>query len=106
LPAKNPFSERRRRQDRGTFAALSAVFLFSALVPARLLARLPSVCLLHHAGLPCPSCGLSRGFCALSHGDWQAALAYNPLTPYVYALLAGLWILYGWRALAPRPAEA
>lgn len=40
-------------------------------------------------GIPCPSCGLTRAFCALSHGDFPAALAYNPLSPVMYGFF---WI--------------
>jgi hypothetical protein len=92
-----------RRSTAQVFWALSAVFAISALVPAAQLARLPELCLLKRAGLPCWGCGLSRGFCALSHGDWDAALRYNPLTPFVYAALWGLWSHAAWRLLQ-RPA--
>lgn len=33
----------------------------------------------------CPSCGLTRGFCALGHGRWKQALGYNRGTPVFYA---------------------
>jgi hypothetical protein len=93
----------RRRSAAQTFWALSAVFLFSALVPAEGLARLPELCVLKRGGLPCWGCGLSRGFCALGHGDWEAALRLNPLTPFVYVALLGLWSHAGWRLLRQRP---
>jgi hypothetical protein len=97
--SKKRSSDARRRHAAWLFASLSAVFLFSALVPADILARLPSSCLWHQAGLNCWACGLSRGVCELSHGHWDAALAHNRLSPWVYALLLGLWLQSAWRLL-------
>jgi hypothetical protein len=97
--SKKGSSDARRRHAAWLFAGLSAVFLFSALVPATALAGLPSLCLWHRAGLDCWACGLSRGVCELSHGHWGAALAHNRLSPAVYALLLGLWLHSGWRLL-------
>jgi hypothetical protein len=37
-------------------------------------------------GLPCPSCGLTRAFCALAHFDLGAALHYHALSPLLFAL--------------------
>mgnify|MGYP001550713820 CR=1 FL=1 len=100
---KNPSFNARRRHAVWTWAALSAVFVVSGLVPAQQLARVPQLCLLHALGWPCLGCGLSRGFCALSHGQWQNALDFNPLTPFVYALFIGLWAHAAYRALHPKP---
>jgi hypothetical protein len=36
-------------------------------------------------GAPCPTCGLTRGFAALSHGDLHDALAHNRWSPFLYA---------------------
>lgn len=36
-------------------------------------------------GLDCPSCGLTRAFVALVHGDLAAAMHFNPVSPLVFA---------------------
>lgn len=102
--SKKTSSDAKRRHAAWLFAALSAVFLFSALVPASSLTALPSLCLWHRLGLDCWACGLSRGVCELSHGHWDAALARNPLSPWVYALLLALWLDAGRRCLRPSSA--
>ncbi len=35
-------------------------------------------------GAPCASCGLTRGFAALSHGRLTDAQRYNPAAPWLY----------------------
>ena len=34
----------------------------------------------------CPTCGLTRAFCALSQGDWSSAILYHRGSPIIYAL--------------------
>jgi len=41
-------------------------------------------------GLPCPGCGLTRGFCALSHGRLLEAWALNPFSFLFYAAAVAL----------------
>ncbi len=85
--------------------ALSGRFL-TALAAAAVLAlsfvwspeALPKVSLCyfnHWTGLPCPGCGLTRGFCALSHGRLGEAWALNPfsLVFYLIAIALILWPL-------------
>ncbi len=43
----------------------------------------------------CPTCGMTRGFAALSHGRFYEALGYNRASPIVYALA---WLGLGWAA--------
>jgi hypothetical protein len=43
-------------------------------------------------GLPCPGCGLTHSFCALTQGDIAGAFAFNLLGPLLYLALIVLWI--------------
>ena len=48
-----------------------------------------SVCAFKNAfGIPCPGCGLSRSFAALSHGQVWMAFSVHPLGPIIYAAFA------------------
>jgi hypothetical protein len=47
----------------------------------------PVLCPLHGLlGLPCPACGLTRAFCALTHGNVPEALRQNALSLPVFGL--------------------
>ena len=43
-------------------------------------------------GLPCPFCGFTRSFWAISAGDWHWALCNCPLSMGVYGLAAALFV--------------
>jgi hypothetical protein len=48
-----------------------------------------TLCLLKRlTGLPCPTCGMTRSFCAVSRGEFAAAFQYHLLGPVLYAMLA------------------
>jgi len=47
------------------------------------------------AGLPCPSCGLTRAFAHLAKGEWSAALRDHPLAPLLAAEAALAWAAWG-----------
>ena len=47
------------------------------------------ICLFHAVtGLQCPGCGMTRAFCAISHGQFAYAWRLNPLSFHLYALSA------------------
>lgn len=50
----------------------------------------PSCWLRALLGAPCPTCGLTRAFAALGHGDVERALALHRAAPAVYAVY---WIV-------------
>lgn len=60
-------------------------------------------------GLPCPGCGLTRGFCAISHGRFADAWDFNafawPLYVLNLVLLAGPWLVRRFPGLAGRTAQ-
>lgn len=57
-------------------------------------------------GLPCPGCGLTRGFVALTHGHLEAALWFNPLTPVVFGWMLVWWLVAVTALLRGRPIPA
>lgn len=50
-------------------------------------ARLPfTTCIFRNVtGLPCPGCGMTRGFVAMGHGRLAGAWAFNKISPGLYA---------------------
>ena len=50
-------------------------------------------------GRPCPGCGLTRAFCAISHGRIADAWYFNPFSFLFYtgAVLLAIWPLVVWR---------
>ena len=65
--------------------------------------RLINVCLFNVlTGLPCMTCGLTRAFHAISLGHLHEALAYHPLSLFLYSMtvfhfLVACLRLLGWR---------
>ena len=72
---------------------VSAILAASVLAEAP--ARLPlSPCLFRNVtGLPCPGCGMTRGFVALGHGRVGEAWRANALAPPLFAGLCA-YLLY------------
>jgi hypothetical protein len=62
-----------------------------------------SFCVFRKAfGVPCPGCGLTRSFAALSHGQTGAAFHMHPLGPFIYAGLAFYMVKWAAEALLHR----
>ncbi len=46
----------------------------------------PVNCLLYQTfGIKCALCGLTRSFCSLAHGNFQASVRFHPLGPAIFA---------------------
>lgn len=89
------------RLDRWRWPAvvlLVGILLVSSLTEAP--AHLPfSLCVFRNVtGLPCPGCGMTRGFVAMGHGHLADAWRYNRLSPGVYAFA---WLALLYMLLAP-----
>ena len=62
-----------------------------------------SYCLLRRAtGLPCPTCGLTRSFCAFGVGDVWGSLTAHPLGPVAFAMLGFVMVRSAGLALTGR----
>ena len=67
--------------------ALAMVFAASFVFPPHGLGM--SVCAFRNAtGIPCPGCGMTRSFAALSHGQPGLAFEKHWVGPFMYALFA------------------
>lgn len=70
-------------------AALATVFALSFVIPPAGIGR--SFCAFRNAfGIPCPGCGLTRSFAAVSHGLFGTAVGMHPMGPVMY-LVSGLY---------------
>lgn len=84
-------------------ALLGAAVLLGALAPPRLWAGIPTFCpILRLTGRPCPTCGLTRSWSALLHGDLSGALAWHALGPLLLAGLLGILGFWVIRQIPPR----
>jgi hypothetical protein len=54
-------------------------------------------------GIPCPTCGMTRSFCAIGRGQWAESFRFNPLGPVFYALVALVMVRSARIALLGRP---
>lgn len=67
-------------------AALAVSFVYTPSAMPKL-----GMCLFRRVTeLPCPGCGLTRSFCAISHGDFAGAWAFHPFGFAFYALAVTL----------------
>jgi hypothetical protein len=68
-------------------AILSGVYLLSLALPAGGAVYNAALCPLRFlTGIPCPMCGMTRGFIDISHGNIREALKVNPASPVLYLL--------------------
>lgn len=66
--------------------------------------KLPPLCTFKHlTGLPCLTCGMTRSWVSMVHGDVAQALAWNPVGAAL-CVLTLLWCLYLIGRLAGAPA--
>ncbi len=80
-----------RRPESKVWTWLALSGLLGALVLA--VVGVPTVDLhgpLHYAGIMDPFCGATRSVYLTMHGQWEAALRYNPAAPLMLIVAAGL----------------
>jgi hypothetical protein len=75
---------------RGLALAAAAALTVSFLVAPEALPGLDSCFFRKTTGIACPGCGLSHSFCAISHGRFPDAWAYNPFGIVFYSLAVAL----------------
>jgi hypothetical protein len=83
----------------GLMAGALSVLIISAIFTPETLPKM-SVCSFRvMTGRPCPGCGLTRGFCCISHARFGEAIYYNPFSFVFYAgtLFLLFWPFLAWR---------
>lgn len=66
-------------------AGAFSVLLISAIFKPETLPHVPLCSFKQMTGRPCPGCGLTRSFCAISHGRLGEAFYFNPFGFVFYA---------------------
>lgn len=56
-------------------------------------------------GLPCPGCGLTRSFCLMTRGQFEEAVAFHGLAPFVLLYFAFLWVYKIIETVRGRPPQ-
>ncbi|RPH36991.1 MAG: DUF2752 domain-containing protein [Chloroflexi bacterium] len=63
----------------------------AVLVPTAVVREGPRLCLFHAlTGRSCPSCGMTRSWNAIGHGDLRAAVRYHALGPATFVAAAAV----------------
>lgn len=100
-PLGSNFRRQRVIVGSAALAVLGASFAYAPFVHSG-----PVVCPLHGLiGLPCPSCGLTRAFCALSHWEIGQALHFHALSPLLFSALLATPFLCTYEVLASNPVS-
>lgn len=104
LPVTASGLDARQRRERLLVALAGAGVWLGAHLYAPYVASGPPLCPLRLAvGLPCPACGLTRAFCALTQADWQGALAANALCLPLALLFSIAPLVALWELASGRP---
>jgi len=76
-----------------TAAVTGGALALSAILPHRGVDGLKLCPWYHLSGYPCPFCGMTRAFIAITHFDLQSALELNPGSPLIYGAFAYMmWV--------------
>ncbi len=82
------------------------VLLVSLVLPAGGFSGIDTCAFHSLTGLSCPGCGLTRAFCAISHGQYRDAWSLHPFSfPLYAAVLVGLgapWLSHCFSAVTGR----
>src|SRR5690606_41923277 len=54
---------------------------------------------------PCPSCGLTRAFCALARFDWLSAMRYHALSPILFGAVIATPLLCAYELTTGRASS-
>lgn len=88
----NRSSQLKRGVELAFRIALLGVPLILLVLPSDFFDRGPVLCpSKRFLGVDCPGCGLTRATQHFLHGEWDAALSYNPLVLVAVPILALLW---------------
>lgn len=78
------------------FVFTTAVFVVSVVYHPPDTPTVTLCTLKNSTGFDCPTCGLTRAFCALAKGEWTRALRFHPMSPVVFALFGWWWLRSLW----------
>ncbi len=68
-----------------------AALLTLAVIPTDVLARGPTICVWKNLyGIDCPTCGMTRAFSSVLHGNFTHAFGYNKLVVVFFPVYCGL----------------
>lgn len=88
-------SGRSRTLRAAAVAALLPLAFFAAVAGRPRVEDGPIVCVSRlFWGVPCPGCGLTRAFCFMAHGEFEAAIRFNAMAPLAAAYLGAIWLYY------------